>query len=215
MRMWGRECRAGVWVLPQLTPGKVAHPSGARRQHATLTWCQTWVLAVCRGTACLVSHPRGSPLAIGSMHPVDLRPSSFYSGGWFTLTTYPRHCTTDPGSSTCSVPFPGPVCIVPPPRFMHTMARRSPFAVGQVTAVLHHGLGPTAVACLVKKVGQHACLRAGRVRHEDHGRGRRGIQCQRRVMTCSVQTTSRKPGFNRQVGAGCVFRVSRPVFRCK
>ena len=196
-----------------MTPGKVAHPSGARRQHATLTWCQTWVLAVCRGTACLVSHPRGSPLAIGSMHPVDLRPSSFYSGGGspsphirgiapLTLAVAPVHCLFRAQCASC-------------PPVMDTMARRSPFVVGQVTAVLHHGLGPTAVACLVKKVGQHACLRAGRVRREGHARGRRGIQCQRRVMTCSVQTTSRKPGLNRQFGAGCVFRVSRPVFRCK
>ena len=111
----GRECRAGVWVLPQLTPGKVAHPSGARRQHATLTWPQTWVLAVCRGTACLVSHPRGSPLAIGSMHPVDLRPSSFYSGGGspsprirgiapLTLAVAPVQCLFRAQCASCHPP---------------------------------------------------------------------------------------------------------------
>ena len=136
-----------------MTPGKVAHPSGARRQHATLTWCQTWVLAVCRGTACLVSHPRGSPLAIGSMHPVDLRPSSFYSGGWFTLTTYPRHCATDPGSSTCPLPFPGLVCIVPPGHGHHGSAQPICGWPG------HGGSAPWARAhccCLPREEGEAA-----------------------------------------------------------
>ena len=111
------------------------------------------------GTCCVQGNgvsgitPAGQP----PCHRLDAsrRPPSvkFLFRGWFTLTTYPRHCATDPGSSTCPLPFPGLVCIVPPGHGHHGSAQPICGWPG------HGGSAPWARAhccCLPREEGEAA-----------------------------------------------------------
>ena len=61
------------------------------------------------------------------------------------------------------------------------MARLTPFEVGQIKAHLHHGLGPCAIAAVVKKVDgervsvQAVCDAKAKLEADPKGRGERAL----------------------------------------